>query len=386
MYRNRTSDFAHAPTYFDNAATTFPKPIAVREAVREAIAKFGGNPGRGGHPLAQATGELIYHARETAAAFFDAQPENVVFTSNCTHALNLALWGLLRSGDHVIISNLEHNSVLRPLAAMAKENRITYSIAEVSPHPAETVAAFRRLIQPRTKAIVCTLVSNVSGQILPWRAIGALCREYGIVFIADGAQACGIMPISLSDGISVLCTAGHKGLYGIMGSGLMVTDGTVRLSPLMQGGTGSLSMSPEMPDFLPDALEAGTISVPAIASLDAGIQFIKAKTPQQIAEHETNLCKHLMEGLRDCGRATIYRNAQAEYAPLVSFSIDAETPSDTAARLADAGFCVRAGLHCAPLAHASLGTTREGTVRFAPSMFNSMREVDAFLRVLTAHA
>lgn len=372
----------HTPIYFDNAATTFPKPQTVRQAVQQAIIHAGGNPGRGSHVLAQRAGETVYHARETAAAFFDAQPENIVFTSNCTHALNLALWGILRQGDHVILSNLEHNSVLRPIAAMAAQERITYSIAVTSANAAQTVEAFRRLLRPNTRAIVCTAASNVTGQLLPYRAIAALCREKGIVCIVDGAQGCGILPISMTDGINFLCTAGHKGLYGIMGSGMLVTDGSFSLTPLMQGGTGSLSMSLTQPDFLPDALEAGTLSVPAIAALDAGMQFVNAKGIPQIFAHEMQLCRQLQEGLQAIGGITVYRKHNAEYAPLLSFSVDGELPADTAARLTEAGFCIRAGLHCAPLAHTALGTAQHGTVRFAPSVFNAPQEVDAFLSVI----
>lgn len=374
--------FSGAPIYFDNAATTFPKPQSVRNAVARAITQAGGNPGRGGHSLAKRAGETVYHARETAADFFGASPENVVFTQNCTHALNLAIWGLLRRGDHVVISSMEHNSVLRPIAAMAKAGQITYSVAEVTPDAAETVFHFRRLLLPETRAVICTLVSNVTGQILPWREIAALCKARGIAFLADGAQACGILPIQLSDGITILCTAGHKGLYGIMGSGMLISDGSRRLRPLMQGGTGSLSMSPEQPDFLPDALEAGTVSVPAIASLDAGMQFVRQQGIAKLFAHETALCQRCIAGLQQMQGVTIYRKAGVEYAPVVSFALADEAPTDTAARLAAQGICVRAGIHCAPLAHQTLGTTEAGTVRFAPSAFSTMRETNLFLQHL----
>ena len=370
------------PVCFDNAATTFPKPLSVRNAVSNAIAYAGGNPGRGGHPLAMRAGETVYRTRETAAQFFGAQPENVVLTLNCTHALNLAIFGLLSKGGHVIISSMEHNSVFRPVAALARSQAVTYSIAQVSADSAQTVANFRRLLRPNTKAVICTLVSNVTGQILPWRDIAALCKENGIAFIADGAQGCGVLPVSLADGISILCTAGHKGLYGIMGSGLLVTDGEYPLKPLMQGGTGSLSMSAAQPDFLPDALESGTVAVPAAAALGAGIRFVQSRGIAEIFKHETAICQRLIRGLEQKPNVTIYRDAEAEYAPVVSFRLDNETPSDTAARLAEKGFCVRAGLHCAPLAHNTLGTAAEGTVRFSPSVFSTAAETDAFLRTL----
>ena len=372
----------HRIVYFDNAATTFPKPRPVREALRRAAEYAGGNPGRGGHPLAARAGEAVYRARETAATFFDAKPEHVIFTQNCTHALNLAIRGTLRQGDHVIISSMEHNAVARPVAAMAAEQLISYSTAPVSADTAETVSAFRRLIRPQTRAVICTLVSNVTGQILPYREIASLCREYGLIFIADGAQGCGLLPVTLRDGIRLLCTAGHKGLYGVMGTGMLLTDGTVPLRPLMQGGTGSLSASLSMPDFLPDALEAGTVNVPGIASLDAGMQWIAQQGAERMFRHENALCAQLIAGLEKIPGAAVYRTAGTAYAPVVSFALADEAPDETAARLGAAGFCLRAGLHCAPLAHETLGTAH-GTVRFSPSVMNTPQEVAALLRAIS---
>lgn len=374
----------HVPTpiYFDNAATTFPKPQSVRAAAAQAILEAGGNPGRGGHILARRAGDTVYHARETAAEWFGAQPEHVVFTLNCTHALNLAIWGLLRTGGHAVISSLEHNSVYRPIAALARSRTITYNIAQVSSDNEQTLANFRRLLRPDTRAVICSLVSNVTGQILPFRELAAICAARGIAFIADGAQGCGILPVKLSDGINILCTAGHKGLYGLMGSGMLITDGTYPLIPLMQGGTGSFSMSAKQPDFLPDALEAGTVAVPAIAALDAGMQFIEKQGISHIFRHESMLCERLLQGLRRMPNITVYREPNTEYAPVVSFIRTDEAPADTAARLAEQGFCVRAGIHCSPLAHNTLGTSGTGTVRFAPSVFSTIEETDAFLRAL----
>ncbi len=373
----------HRIVYFDNAATTFPKPRPVLEALRRAAESDGGNPGRGGHPLAARAGGVVYRARETAAALFDAKPEHVIFTQNCTHALNLAIRGALWPGDHVILSSMEHNAAARPVAALAAEHVISYSIAPVSADADETVEAFRRLIRPQTRAVICTLVSNVTGQILPYRALGTLCKQHGLLFIADGAQGCGLLPVTLRDGIHLLCTAGHKGLYGIMGTGMLLTDGTVPLKPLMQGGTGSLSASLRMPDFLPDALEAGTVNVPGIAALDAGMQWIVRQGADRMLRHENALCAQLIAGLEQIEGAAVYRSAGAQYAPVVSFTLAEESPDETAARLGAAGFCLRAGLHCAPLAHETLGTAR-GTVRFSPSVMNTPQEVSALLQCIAA--
>lgn len=358
---------------FDNAATTYPKPPEVRLAVEKAIARYG-SAGRGGHPIAARTSELVYSAREKAAAFFGAEPENVVFTLNCTHALNLAVQGLAEGGGHFVISNLEHNSVLRPVYALAKKGRIRYSIAAVREHPQDTAESFRSQLRPDTRAVICTLASNVTGQILPWKEIGALCQARGICMVADGAQACGILPVSLSDGINILCTAGHKGLYGITGTGMLITDGKFPLPPLMQGGSGSLSNQPEQPDFLPDALECGTLNVIGASSVRAGLEFVQKKGIRNLYRAESALCELLLAKLSAVPEVIIYRSPHAEYVPILSFNIRGIPSEETAARLAEKGFCLRAGLHCAPLAHHSLGT-EDGTVRFAPSVFSRAQDV-----------
>ena len=259
---------------FDNAATTFPKPLSVRRAAAGAIKSFGGNAGRGGHELAMRTSEALYSARETAADFFGAAPENTVFTLNCTHALNMAIQGVMSEGGHIIISSMEHNSAARPAVALAMKKQVTLSVAEVFPDSERTLESFRRLIRSDTRAVVCTIASNVTGQLLPYKEIGQLCRENGICFIADGAQACGIYDIKLSDGINILCTAGHKGLYGITGTGLLITDGQYPITPIMQGGTGSNSLSLFQPSILPDSLESGTPNVIGAVTVGAGIGFI----------------------------------------------------------------------------------------------------------------
>ena len=232
--------------------------------------------------------------------------------------------------------------------------------------------------------MICTAVSNVTGQILPRREIAAFCRENGLILITDGAQGCGILPVTLDDGMHLLCTAGHKGLYGPMGTGILVSDGTVPLLPLMQGGTGSLSASLAMPDFLPDMLEPGTVNVPGIAGLDAGMQFVIQKGTAEILRHEQALCGILLGGLRKMPDIRIFREDGAEYAPVISFVRAGEAPEQTAERLSAKGFCVRAGLHCAPLAHRSLGTAPQGTVRVSPSVMNTPAEAEAFLYALSA--
>ena len=361
-------------TNFDNAATTYPKPLPVRRAAMEAIRNYGGNAGRGGHELAMRTSEALYSARETAAEFFGAQTENTVFTLNCTHALNMAIQGVMKDGGHLIISSLEHNSAARPSFTLAAEKRVSLSIAEVLADTEQTVDSFRRLIRSDTKAIVCTLASNVTGQLLPYREIAALCRENGICFIADGAQICGIYDIKLESGINILCTAGHKGLYGITGTGLLITDGSFPVYPIIQGGTGSDSLRLFQPDMLPDSLESGTPNIIGAVTVGAGINYINSYGMENISRHEEKLCRMFISMLENTEGITFYRDSNAEYAPIVSFNIDGFSSEEAANLLAEKGYCLRAGYHCAALAHASLGT-KNGTVRFAPSVFNTETEV-----------
>lgn len=367
---------------FDNSATSFPKPDVVKKAVFEAMTRYGGNPGRSGHKLSIETAEAVYSARTAAADFFGAEPDNVVFTQNCTHALNTAIKGTASAGCHIIISSLEHNSVLRPVHALSK-GTCSYSIAQVSQSDSETVENFSRLITPHTKIIACTIGSNVTGQILPFAQIAELCRKNGICFIADGAQACGVIPVSLSDGINILCTAGHKSLYGPSGTGLLVTDGKYRINPIMEGGTGSASMEKDQPDFLPDSLESGTINTSGAIGLGAGIGFVKKLGTDRIYSHESELCRIFIHETKNIGRITVYRDDRVKsYLPVVSFNIGGLTANETAAKLSDMGFALRGGLHCSGLAHTSLGTVPDGTVRFSPSVFNTEKEVYALVHAV----
>lgn len=358
---------------FDNAATTYPKPQAVKNAVAQAIDQFGGNSGRGGHPLAMRTSRAMYSARSAVADFFGAQPENVIFTLNCTHALNLAIHGIMRDGGHLIISSLEHNSAARPGAQLAMDRKISLSVAQIAPDAETTLRNFRKLIRPDTKAVVCTIASNVTGQITPWKEIGQLCREHDICFIADGAQGCGVIPINLSDGINILCTAGHKGLYGITGTGLLVTDGKYKIFPIIQGGTGSASLSLRQPEILPDSLESGTPCIIGAMSVMAGIRFIRSKGIDNIFTHEERICRSFIRHLEKNDNIIIYRDPVSSYVPIVSFNIQGIPSEELAQELADQGYCLRAGFHCAALAHTQLGT-KTGTVRFAPSVFSSERD------------
>ncbi|MGN0614263.1 MAG: aminotransferase class V-fold PLP-dependent enzyme [Porcipelethomonas sp.] len=365
---------------FDNAATTFPKPVSVAAALSEAIRKNGGNAGRGGHQLTVQTSEKVFDTRQTAADFFGAQPENTVFTFNCTHSLNLAIQGIMYGGGHIIISGIEHNSSARPVYALAKDKKCSFSIAQVGETDAETVQNFRSLIRHDTKAIACTIAGNVTGQIMPYKQIGQLCSENNICFIADAAQASGILDIKLSDGINILCTSGHKGLYGPTGTGLLISDGKFPITPVLQGGTGTSSFDLKQPDFLPDSLESGTLNTVGIIALKSGIDFVREKTPERIYAHESRLCRRFIDELKNSG-VIIYRKEGFPYVPVISFNIPGVKPEQTAQLLDKHGFCLRAGLHCAPLAHHTLGTT-DGTVRFSPSVFNNEGQVENLVKVI----
>ena len=368
--------------YLDNAATTYPKPPSVIGKASWAMVNYGANPGRAGHRLSMETAEAVFYARQQCADFFGAETENVCFMLNCTAALNTAIKGILTPNSHIITSDLEHNAVLRPLHSVSKGNGITYSVAKVSENDEETVRNFRRLIKRNTKAIVCTAASNVTGKILPYKQIARLCSERGLCFILDAAQGAGVLPISLSDGINVICAAGHKGLYGPMGTGLMITDNKFRLQTLIEGGTGSASSDPEQPEFLPDRFESGTINTSGAIALGSGVSFVREKGVTAICEHEWQLCKHAHSHLKQNKNVILYGDFDRRSAPLFSFNIKGSTSEQTAAKLSDMGFCLRGGLHCAYLAHRKLGTLNTGTVRFAPSVFTTKAEVNAFLRAI----
>ena len=363
--------------YFDNAATTYPKPESVRRAAAEAIVRYGGNPGRSGHKMSIAASEAVYSVREKAGKFFGAEPENVIFTANCTESLNMAIKGFaeqeLREGRpfHVIISSLEHNSVFRPVHELTKRG-LSYSIAEVSADDTVTVNNFEDLIKPHTKAVICTLGSNVTGQLLPYERIGAMCRRRHICFVGDGAQVCGVVPIDMKrDNINILCMPGHKGLYGISGTGLLITDGQYPIYHILEGGTGSTSLEAEQTPFLPEELESGTVNTVGIVTVGAGIDFIGKTGAERIHSYETALCDRLINELDGESRVRIYRRERCSYLPIVLFNVEGIAPEEAAAYLNDSGFALRGGLHCSGLAHRSIGTLPDGGVRFSPSVFNT---------------
>lgn len=370
--------------YFDNAATTYPKPHSVISAMTGALIEYGANPGRAGHRLSMKTAEAVFNAREKCADFFGAEVENTIFMLNCTYALNTAIKGILKNGDHIICSDIEHNAVLRPIYACSKERNVSYSFAYTSDDDDETAKAFEKLINRRTKAIVCTMAGNVTGKRLPIKKIGEICRRRNICFIVDAAQGGGVLPIKLSDGVNIICAAGHKGLYGPMGTGLMITDGKYRLSTLVEGGTGSASKELAQPEFMPDRFESGTINTAGAISLGAGIDFVRNKGLDVIYNHEMNICLRFYTELLKIPNVKLYTGIPDErYAPVVPFNIDGFTSEEASEQLSRAGFCLRGGYHCAYPVHKKIGTAETGAVRFSPSVFSTMSETTSLIRAIS---
>ena len=371
--------------YFDNAATTYPKPRMVREAMARALTEFGANPGRSGHTMSLRTAERVYHCREQAAELFGLpDPENVIFTLNCTHAVNTVLHGVLRRGDHVVTSDLEHNAVMRPLYQMAEEGIITYSTAHVCEGNVEqTVANFQALMGANTHMLICTHASNVFGAVLPIEPLAALAHAHDALFVVDAAQTAGILPVDMQKmGIDFLCLPGHKGLYGPMGTGLLLCMDGEGIRPLVEGGTGSLSAHLAQPPILPDKMESGTGNTPGILGLSAGFDFIRQAGQQDIREHELHLMQQLYDALAQIEKVLLYthRPEEGKLAPLLSFNIFGLLSEQAASLLNEDGVAVRAGLHCAPCAHKAYHTFETGTVRVAPSYFTSKKDLYGLIK------
>lgn len=366
--------------YFDSAATTFQKPNAVAEAAFRAMRELS-SPGRGGYPAASRAAQTAFDCRTELQELFGASsPEQVVFTLNATHALNIAIKSLVPPDGSVVISGYEHNAVTRPLTAL--HAKVVVAAAPLF-SPEETVAAFRKEIVPGTSAVICSHVSNVFGSAQPVNAIGALCKEHGIPFIIDASQSAGVLPLSMEEsGASFIAMPGHKGLYGPQGTGVLVCREDVPVTTLLEGGTGSRSADMHMPEFLPDRLEAGTHNMPGIAGLLEGVRFVRKKGLETICREERVLAAVTAEGLRQIPDTEVFAEdglfAQTGVLSFRHRRIDAEALGE---KLAEKGVAVRSGLHCAPLAHDTAGTLKTGTVRLSFSAFNTMEEVFRFLNI-----
>lgn len=377
-------------TYLDNASTTFPKPPCVTEAVCRYMTEMGTNVGRGEYASAFDTEDLVFDTRDALCALLGgADPSDVVFTRNVTEALNLVLKGFLHPGDHVIVSSMEHNAVMRPLTQLAAAG-VTFSRAQCAPEGTLDAAEVERLICPQTRAVVMTHASNVCGTILPVCEVGAICRRHGIPLVIDAAQTAGVVPISMEEcGAAAICFTGHKGLLGPQGIGGCVLDPefATQIDALVAGGTGSHSDSEQMPSFMPDRLEAGTPNLPGIAGLAASLAWLGEKGIDAVRGHELALTQRLLDGLRPLAAARRVRLAGLPGTEGRTGVVSIQTPGYDLSQVAhdlDARFGIqtRVGLHCAPSAHKTLGTFPAGTIRFSLGWANTEADVDLAISAL----
>lgn len=370
--------------YLDNGATSFPKPLSVRQNVDISLKKFSANPGRSGHSLSLRAAKEIFECRKRLKELFNANSEEeIIFTENCTMALNTVIFGLLSEGDHVLISSMEHNSVTRPLESL-KDKGVTYSTFDYSYDDNETVDNVRNLIKPETKLVICTHASNVFGFRFPIERICALCHAYGILFCVDSAQSAGVFDIDVgTNQYDFVCMSGHKSLYGPMGTGVLILNNR-NLKPLLYGGTGIESVKKSQPEGLPEKFESGTQNMNGISGLRAGVEFVQKKGIQNIYNHEYKLAKRLFNGLANSRKVITYNKSfdYGKVAPVVSFNIDGVYSEDLVAKLNKYGIMTRGGLHCSPLAHTTMNTIENGTVRVVPGAFNTINDINYLLNVI----
>ncbi len=371
--------------YFDNAATSWPKPEKVYEAAEKYLRHPSGNPGRSGQALSLEGERFIYNAREKVASFFNiSDPARIIFTLNATDALNIAIKGIIEPGDHVIYTAMEHNSVLRPLGNMQRNYGVTTTMIPCSHKGEPDLDFLDDSFQDNTRLVICNHASNVCGKIMPLPEIIEITRKNNAFILVDAAQTAGLIPIDATN-VDLMAFSGHKGLLGPPGiGGLYVREG-VSLKPFREGGTGSHSDRDQQPENMPERLEAGTLNTPGIAGLLEGINFIEDIGINNIRDHEINLTSHFLDGLKDITGINIftppdyYQNVAV--ISLLLESVDAGELGDILENTF--GIICRTGLHCAPLAHQALGTYPEGTVRFSPGYFNTLEEVDYVINALS---
>jgi cysteine desulfurase / selenocysteine lyase len=375
--------------YLDNAATSWPKPETVYREMDRFIRQQGANPGRAGFRMAVEAMRVVEEARVLLKSFFHVGDNgHIIFTLNCTDSLNIALKGILRSGDHVITSRLEHNSVSRPLNKL-KESGVEYSRVDHDRDGCIDPKSVEESINDRTRMIVLTHASNVLGTILPIAEIGMIAKKRGVIFLLDASQTAGALPINLDElNVDVMACSGHKGLLGPPGTGLLILNSKLEIDSLREGGTGSVSEEPLQPLKYPDRLEAGTPNTMGIAGLKAGIEFLNHKGLAEIRRHEVSLLTYLLEGIGQIPGAVIYGPREATgRTGLLSFNLKGWDPQELAAVLeTNFDICCRAGLHCAPWAHDFLGTMPGGSVRLGIGSFNTLEEMKITVDAISAMA
>ncbi|MGS0763655.1 aminotransferase class V-fold PLP-dependent enzyme [Syntrophomonas curvata] len=363
--------------YLDNAATSWPKPDAVGEAMVACIKNYGANPGRSGHRLAMQAGEKIYECRENLARLFGiGDPLRIAFTANATEAINLAVKGLLAAGDHVLISSMEHNAVVRPLKKLESRG-VELSIVKADPGGRVDLKDIEKSIKPNTRLLIVTHASNVTGTVNDVQSIGSLARAHKIIFMVDAAQTAGKYPVDVElMNIDLLAFPGHKGLLGPQGTGGLYVREGLTLDTLKEGGTGSVSESLEQPDFLPDRYESGTLNTPGIAGLNEGVKYILDTGIDNIRQHEKQLEEQMLKGLGQIPGVKAYGSNNPELG-VISITIDGRDCNEVGNELDDKyGIAVRGGLHCAFLAHETMGTQNTGTVRFSIGPFNTTGDIE----------
>ena len=362
--------------YLDNAATSFPKPPQVIRAMTDALQNYGANPGRGGHQLAIQAGRTVEKCREAAAALLGARPERVIFTRNCTESLNLAITGTLHKGDEVICSHGEHNAVMRPLERFVSRGDITVKLLRPDQQGLLSPAVLRQAITSRTGLVILCHASNITGVIQPVRELGAVCREMGTPLLVDAAQTAGVLEVTLDAlNADMIALPGHKGLLGPHGTGLLALREGVDPDPLILGGTGSASESVRQPILLPDRYESGTVNLPGIAGLLAGIELV-AQNRKDIHRHETALNDRLRRQLRQISGLRLLGDDDVPHVGITSVVPEGGDSAALADALDATGVAVRSGLHCAPAMHSYLGTMKSGAVRFSPGPYNTEQEIN----------
>lgn len=371
--------------YMDNAATSWPKPSEVVRAVTECMEKYGANPGRSGHKMAVQAGHILLYTREMLCELFNLQdPFQIIYTFNCTDSLNLAIKGSVLPGDHIITSSMEHNAVMRPLKELEKHGA-KLTIVKCSSDGSIDPDSIRKAILPNTRLIVTTHASNVTGTILPIQDIGKVARNHGIPYLVDASQTAGVLPIDLSKlPVDMMAFPGHKGLLGPQGTGGLYIHPDVKLRSIRQGGTGSQSESLLQPNILPDKYESGTMNTPGIAGLGAAVKQILKEGQAKIFAHEKRLGKFFIEALSHLKKIKVYGSSELnKRTGIISINIGNKDSSEVANLLDERyNIAVRGGLHCAPLAHQTIGTFQQGTIRFSYGFFNHLDEIKNCIRAL----
>lgn len=379
---------ARRRVYLDNAATSYPKPEAVYRAVDWCLREVGANAGRGGYRLALEADEIVYKARSSLAKLFNVRDASrIVFTANATEALNLAIKGLVGPGDHVVTSSMEHNAVWRCLKTLERDQGVELTVVPCAADGTLAPEAVEKALRPDTRLIVLTHASNVTGTIMPVAEVGKIARRHGIRFLVDAAQTAGVLPIDVErDHIDLLAFTGHKGLLGPFGTGGLYIREGLDPRPLKEGGTGSQSRLPYQPETLPERYEAGTLNVCGLAGLAAGVEFILNEGVEKIREKEKSLTRHALKALASVPNVEIYGPRDAErQVGVISFNLTGVDGAEVAYVLDEVyGIMVRVGLHCAPLAHETIGTLDRGTVRIGLGYFNTFEELDYLREGLVA--